>query len=40
MNDQHQDLEGTDREFEIVDGKLAKTDSDDVDFEEDLTFDG
>lgn len=39
MNDQHQDLDGTEREFEIVDGKLVKTNTEDADFEEDLTFD-
>lgn len=38
MNDQHQDIGGSDREFEIVDGKLVKTDSKDADFEENLTF--
>ena len=39
MNDQHQDIEGTDRDFEIVDGKLVKTDDQSADFEENLTFD-
>jgi hypothetical protein len=38
MNDQHEDIGGTDREFDIVDGKLVNREEESADFEENLTF--
>lgn len=40
MNDQHEDI-GEESDFQVTeDGKLVENDEQNVDFEEDLTFDG